>query len=226
MRVIKILVAVLLILCIGLFLVAKRISIGIGDSLENSIRSVYEVSKSIDSVDRVKLDSLKEDQLDEFDSMMTAKINVTDSVQCTNSGCEGIYSGPEFVGSSDISHQFSNKMSGSVGNKLKELYSLGEYFKVDFSKIKMSTVGMGSGIVEYKLKIPFEKVKEKCNAYTSFDHVGGWNHKPALSRRKEELKDVLMKGHKLNISELKTTPEGLQEYWIQWKNKVVQSDCK
>ena len=97
---------------------------------------------------------------------------------------------------------------------------------LDFSDVKMSTAGMGSGIVEYKLRIPFEKVKEKCDAYTSFDHVGGWNHQPALARRKDELKDVLMKGQTFDISELKRTPEGLQEYWIQWKNKVNQSDCR
>jgi hypothetical protein len=35
-----------------------------------------------------------------------------------------------------------------------------------------------------------------------------------------------MENHELNISELKTTPEGLQEYWIQWKNKETQSVCK
>jgi len=35
-----------------------------------------------------------------------------------------------------------------------------------------------------------------------------------------------MEGHELNISDLKTTREGLQEYWIQWKNKKTQSDCK
>jgi hypothetical protein len=35
-----------------------------------------------------------------------------------------------------------------------------------------------------------------------------------------------MINHKLDISELKTTPEGLQEYWIQWKNKVTQAMCE
>ena len=84
---------------------------------------------------------------------------------------------------------------------------------------------MGSGNVIYKLSIPFIRVKEKCDSYTSFDHVGGWNHSPALTARKTQLKNVLMKGEKLAISNLKTTPEGLQEYWIQWKNKVTQASC-
>ena len=35
-----------------------------------------------------------------------------------------------------------------------------------------------------------------------------------------------MKGEQLDISELKQTPEGLQEYWIQWKNKIIQIDCE
>ncbi len=145
---------------------------------------------------------------------------------CSKNGCKGFYNGPEFINGSDIAHQFSNKMSNAVGDKLKELYNKGKYSKVDFSNISMTTKGMGSGIVNYKLSIPFVPVKEKCNAYTSFDHVGGWNHKPALSKRKVELSKVLIKGQSLDISDLKTTPEGLQEYWIQWKNKVIQSSCK
>ena len=100
------------------------------------------------------------------------------------------------------------------------------YKKVDFSTIEMKTKGMGSGKVIYTLFIPFKSVNSKCEAYTSFDHAGGWNHKPALERRKNELKNVTLKGHQLNISNLKKTPEGLQEYWIQWKNKEIQSDCE
>lgn len=205
---------------------AKRISKGIGNSLEDSIRSVIEVSTSIDSTDKVKNNSLKEAQMHASQDVINAKNKIFDTINCSDVACEGMYSGPEFVEGSDIAHQFSNTMAAKVGNKLKELYNLGEYAKVDFSKIEMSTVEMGSGEVDYKLRIPFIKVKEKCFAYTSFDHVGGWNHKPDLPRRKEELKSVLMKGQTLVISELKSTPEGLQEYWIQWKNKEVQSECK
>ncbi len=42
----------------------------------------------------------------------------------------------------------------------------------------------------------------------------GWKHTAALSQRKEQLKDVLIRGQHLDISDLKTTAEGLQEYWI------------
>lgn len=146
-------------------------------------------------------------------------------IVCDEKGCSGSYSGAEFIHGSDVAHQFSNKMSEKVGDKLKELYKDSLYSKVDFSRIEMSTKGMGSGSVVYTLSIPFKRVERPCEAYTSFDHVGGWNHSPALSARKRQLRSALMKGESLSISELKTTPEGLQEYWIQWKNKKVQAFC-
>ena len=148
------------------------------------------------------------------------------SIKCTDNDCFGQYEGPEFIEGSDIAHQFSNKMSAAVGDKLKELFNAGEYSKVDFDNIIMTTEGMGSGNVIYYLKIPFERVNAPCDAYTSFDHVGGWNHAPALEARKKQLKNALMKNQELDISDLKTTAEGLQEYWIQWKNKTTQSMCK
>lgn len=148
-----------------------------------------------------------------------------DAIECTEKGCKGTYNGAEFINGSDIAHQFSNEMSKKVGSKLKELYKNGNYSKVDFSNIVMTTEGMGSGNVSYKLIIPFKPVDKKCLAYTSFDHVGGWDHTPALSSRKAQLQKALLPGESLNISDLKTTPEGLQEYWIQWKNKVVQANC-
>jgi len=146
-------------------------------------------------------------------------------VKCNENKCTGNYIGLEFVNGSDVAHQFSNKMSEVVGDQLKALYRQGKFSKVDFETIHMSTEGMGTGSVIYTLTIPFIPVNERCEAYTSFDHVGGWNHSPNLSKRKQELSGALIEGHQLSISNLKTTPEGLQEYWIQWKNKVVQSDC-
>ncbi|MFY0598139.1 MAG: hypothetical protein JXR03_00610 [Cyclobacteriaceae bacterium] len=153
-------------------------------------------------------------------------INNNDKIECSNNECHGQYAGAEFINGSDIAHQFSNKMSAVVGDKLKELFKMGEYSKVDFDNIIMTTKGMGTGKVIYYLKIPLKRVKTKCEAYTSFDHVGGWNHKPALEARKKQLKNALIANQELDISDLKTTPEGLQEHWIQWKNKVTQSMCK
>lgn len=147
------------------------------------------------------------------------------TLECSENGCFGQYKGAEFVNGSDIAHQFSNKMSAAVGDKLKKLYKSGKYSKVDFDNILMTTKGMGSGKVVYQLNIPFTRVEEKCDAFTSFDHVGGWNHTPAIAARKKQLSAVLMENQELCISELKTTPEGLQEYWIQWKNNVTQAMC-
>ena len=156
----------------------------------------------------------------------SSKVETNTLVECSDNNCSGTYEGAEFINGSDIAHQFSNKMSEKVGDKLKQLYKDSLYSKVDFSRIKMTTTGMGTGNVTYSLTIPFKRVTTKCNAYTSFDHVGGWNHSPAISSRKKQLQKALLPGERLNISELKSTPEGLQEYWIQWKNKDVQVDCK
>jgi hypothetical protein len=147
-------------------------------------------------------------------------------ITCSNHECQGQYVGAEFINGSDIAHQFSNTMSAKVGDKLKELFKNSEYSQVDFDNIEMTTNGMGSGNVTYYLKIPFKRVNSKCEAYTSFDHVGGWSHKPALEVRKKQLEKALIKNNQLYVSDLKTTPEGLQEHWIQWKNKITQSMCK
>lgn len=150
----------------------------------------------------------------------------TNPITCSKNGCSGAYVGPEFINQSDVAHQFSNTISKVVGDKLKELYQAGIYNQVDFKNIVMTTQGMGSGQVTYYLSIPFKQVVEKCEAYTSFDHVGGWNHTPELSKRKEQLSPSLLESDQLSISELKKTPEGLQEYWFQWRHKETQKECK
>jgi len=147
-------------------------------------------------------------------------------IDCRDGACQGQYEGPEFVQGSDVAHQFSNHMSAAVGDELKRLYRAGEYSKVDWSRVEMTTKGMGSGEVVYYLRIPFMRVDEACEAYTSFDHVGGWNHAPALKARRRQLQKALLPGESLDISPLFRTPEGLQEHWIQWKNKHWQADCK
>jgi len=147
-------------------------------------------------------------------------------INCNNNSCHGTYHGPEFINGSDVAHQHSNKMSAAVGDKLKELYKKRKYSKVDFANIEMTTEGMGSGTVSYALKIPFIQVDSKCKAYTSFDHVGGWNHAPELEKRTRQLSKVLMKDDFLFSSHLKRTKEGLQEHWIQWRNKEIQKECE
>lgn len=150
-------------------------------------------------------------------------------INCDDNGCIGTYVGLEFDSTkpkTDIAHQFSNDMCDAVGYMLKQLYKEGKYSKVDFSKIEMTTVGMDQkDNVTYYLKIPFTAVAAKCDAYTSFDHAGGWGHVPELDDRKKQLASGLLDGDELNISDLKKTSEGLQEYWIQWRNKTEQADC-
>ncbi|WP_299103378.1 hypothetical protein [uncultured Winogradskyella sp.] len=158
----------------------------------------------------------------EDNKSLTSAKNIT----CTYKACTGTYIGKEFINGDDIAHQFSNQMAASVGDQLKKLYASRTYAKVDLKNISMRTDGMGSGFVSYSLTIPFLSVTNKCDAYTAFDHVGGWNHTPALAQRKAQLKNVVLAGRHLNISELKTTKQGLQEYWIQWQHKVVQADCE
>jgi hypothetical protein len=156
-----------------------------------------------------------------------------DTPICDENGCIGSYSGPEFIDEkyveplhltgTDIAHNFSNLMARCVGEQLKSLYKKGVYVQVDFSKIVMITKGMRSGndSVYYYLKIPFNKVKNRSEAMTGFDHSGGWGHAPALVERKSKLLNAMpaiVKNKKLYVSPLKKTPEGLEEYWIQWKH--------
>ncbi len=157
----------------------------------------------------------------ETDKNKDSEILEKDGIECTENGCRGTYKGAEFINGEDIAHQFSNKICNTVGNKLKEFYNENKYKKVDFTSIEMTTQGMGTGKVIYTLYIPFISVDSKCEAYTSFDHVGGWNHTPALNRRLKELEHVTMKGHSLEISKLNKTTEGLQEYWISLEVGII-----
>jgi hypothetical protein len=156
---------------------------------------------------------------------------------CTDAGCKGEYKGPQFLksDSSDVAHKYSNTMSNYVGIKLKELYNRGIYVKVDLKNIVMTAdpvqYGENYNQTHVTIDIPFIRVKNKCDAYTSFDHVGGWGHthKINLSGRKSKLSSLLLPGETLDVSDLKMTHknvnESLNEYWIQWKNITTQSDC-
>lgn len=155
------------------------------------------------------------------------------TITSTDTKCYGTYKGVEFnseMEKSDVAHQFSNSMSKAVGDQLKKLCREGKYSKVDFEHIVMITKGMndGNNYVEYTLEIPFIRVDTKCEATTAFDHSGGWNHYPAIRERKKVLLDearTTSANKKIEISDLKTTQEGLQEFWIQWKHKDFQGEC-
>jgi len=138
-----------------------------------------------------------------------------------DTGCSGTYNGPEFFNGYDVAHQFSNKMSRVVGDKLKELYDQKIYVKVDLKKIEMTTLNMDNkGNVIYYLNIPFISVQKPCDATTSFDHRGGWGHQI----KKVSVLKTFGDKKGLEMIEL-NTDEGLQEFWIQWRNSGKQSHC-
>ena len=148
-------------------------------------------------------------------------------ITCMETGCSGTYTGPEFdrtkpINKQDIAHQFSNHMAKRVGDELKTLYKQKIYVKVDLSKIKMTTQDMNHiGNVVYTLEIPFISVKKPCDAFTAFDHRGGWGHNILESA----VRNVFRNKENLQLIE-KNTPEGLQEFWVQYQHKDYQSGCK
>ena len=150
-------------------------------------------------------------------------------IVCTDSLCSLNYSGPEFTIQKgeiiDTAHRMSNLISGEVGKKLKSLFDKKKYAKVDLKKIRMTSIDMDNlGYVKLEIFIPFKRVKNPCEASTSFDHSGGWDHDPEIEKRKKELSGIAV-CEKLEISPLIRTPENFQEYWIQWKHKDFQANC-
>lgn len=163
-------------------------------------------------------------------TQQNAPAKETTRVTCTDSSCIGEFIGPEFINGIDTAHRLSNTVAKHVGDKLKQLYKNKKYALVDFSKLTMTTQGMGDedNFVTYRVVIPFKFVKNPCDAMTAFDHCGGWDHKPALEERKEKLinsERTVVYCKQLMISPIFITKENLQEYWIQWRNTSFQSSC-
>ena len=151
-----------------------------------------------------------------------SKDKIESSISCTEKGCTGTFTGPEFQDGEDIAHQFSNKMSGRVGDELKKKYEEKNYSKIDLEGIEMSTEGMnGIGTVTYKIFIPFQRVDKPCDAYTAFDHRGGWNHIIKESGVRKEFANK----KEVQLIE-KKTKEGLQEFWLQFKHEKHQAHCE
>lgn len=159
---------------------------------------------------------------------------------CTDSGCYGRYVGAEFTSKDgDIAHQYSNTFQRIVADKIRNEYAKGNYFKADIDNMEISVkrYSNDSSKVDYLIWCPLIRVKTKCEARTGFTHSGGWGRsetqdlKPELERRKKTLLgqgNVI--GGVLEISkEHKSSPTGksyLREYWINYKHKDYQSECK
>jgi hypothetical protein len=150
-------------------------------------------------------------------------------IVCNDSFCKVNYSGPEFTIHKgeiiDTAHRMSNLISGEVGKKLKILFNNKKYTKVDLKNIRMTSIDMNNlGSVKLEIFIPFKRVKNPCEASTGFDHSGGWDHDPAIEKRKKQLLGIAV-CEQLEISSLIKTTENFQEYWIQWKHKDFQANC-
>lgn len=150
-------------------------------------------------------------------------------IVCNDSFCKVNYSGPEFTIHKgeiiDTAHRMSNLISGEVGKKLKILFNNKKYAKVDLKNIRMTSIDMNNlGSVKLEIFIPFKRVQNLCEARTGFDHSGGWDHDPAIEKRKKQLSGIAV-CEQLEISSLIKTPENFQEYWIQWKHKDFQENC-
>lgn len=150
-------------------------------------------------------------------------------IVCNDSFCKVNYSGPEFTIHKgeiiDTAHRMSNLISGEVGKKLKILFNNKKYAKVDLKKIRMTSIDMDNlGSVKLEIFIPFKRVQNLCEARTGFDHSGGWDHDPAIEKRKKQLLGIAV-CEQLEISSLIKTPENFQEYWIQWRHKEFQANC-
>lgn len=172
----------------------------------------------------------------EEDGVSMDFVCIIDTPTVSDSAVSGMYRGVEFIhpkfieqyqlNGTDVAHQYSNKICAYVGNHLKKMYLEGKYSKVDFSRIVLSTKGMGSGqnYVEYYVYIPFKRVP-KSQAMTAFDHSGGWGHTPEITQRKLDLKNGkarIVKNKRLWVSRKFKTKEGLEEYWIQWQHTKYQ----
>jgi len=157
------------------------------------------------------------------------------TINISSNGVRGIYIGPS-QNPNDTTHRFINTIATIVGDELKKLYKKGQWTIVDLDGIKLETIidktlgnriDKNTGQVEFKVDIPFIQVNNACDAYTSFDRRGGWGHGEGykLDHLKDEVGHLPTKGTSLDISDMKKTPEGLVEYFAQWKNPNYQSHC-
>jgi hypothetical protein len=157
------------------------------------------------------------------------QIPKSDTVYIDEKGMFGSYKGLEFNEQGDIAHQFSNKVANVVGTYLKAKYREGLYLKIDLKNTKINTKDLDQmDSVVYTIHMPFVRT-EKCNAFTGVEHCGSWNYQPNyfLKRRLAEQIESLKK---ISIGKMETryykTKEKFKEYWIQFKHKDHQSDCK
>ncbi len=181
-----------------------------------------------------RLGKLKRQLIEEANKRLLGEQS-SPSINISSNGVSGTYIGPS-QNPNDTTHRFINTIATIVGDELKKLYNKGQWTIVDLDGIKLetiidktlgNTIKNNTGQVEFKVDIPFIQVNNACDAYTSFDRRGGWGHGEGykLDDLKDEVGHLPTKGTSLDISDMKKTPEGLVEYFAQWKNPNYQSHC-
>ena len=120
-----------------------------------------------------------------------------------------------------------------LGAHLKKEFNKKNYLKVDFKNTKIQTKGNpqfrypSEEIVKYTIEMPLLKVKNSCDAFTGIEHRGTWARNDIESGFQEwilKLKSQIAIG--VVESEFFKTPEGFKEYWVQFKHKGYQGNCK
>ena len=191
------------------------------------MKKIYHFSIFIVLMTFISCDSKNVKEESTTESKSNKKPILTSSI--SDKGFLGKYVGVEFEGKVDVAHQFSNKATDIIGKHLKKSYEKGEYLKVDFKNTKITTSGLDlKGNVAFAIEMPFVKV-DKCEAFTGIEHVGTWvnqNNEKLDARLSEKLQNLTT----LSVGEADKayfhTEQGYKEYWIQFKHKNYQSNCK
>lgn len=155
------------------------------------------------------------------------------SINITETELSASYYGPEFLDGIDTAHRLSNLVATELGKHLKSEFTKGNYLKVDFKNTIIKTEGNpvfvypSENYVNYQIKMPFIKVKNSCDAFTGVEHRGTWAKNDIQSEFPywiNNLKAQIAVGNPEYM--FFQTPEGFMEYWVQFRHKNFQGNCK
>lgn len=156
------------------------------------------------------------------------------SIKIDEIGLHGVYKGVEFTDTgnymyNDVAHQFSNRVADTLGKYLKASFKKAAYLKIDFKKSSITTAGLDmKDTVVYCINLFFQKA-DKCSASTGIEHCGTWGNQADVLL-KNRLNETIEKLKIISVGKPKfmkyITKENFKEYWIQFKHKNYQGDCK
>jgi len=166
-------------------------------------------------------------------AVRTTNFETKVSCKIENNKLLASYEGPEFQNDRDTAHLLSNLVANELGNHLKKEFSKKNYLKVDLKNTKIQTKGNpqfrypSEEIVKYTIEMPLLKVKNACDAFTGIEHRGTWARNDIETGFPEwiqKLKSQIAVGE--IESEFFKTPEGFKEYWVLFKHRGYQGNCK